>query len=237
MTNFKRNLAFLAILLLISQHVFAQLSIDEIIDKHLKVIGLQPSEQKISTFEISGNLIQNQFTSPIEMFGILPSYQRMNMFFNGIAFIKASDGKTDWELNPMKDTLIVKEGKQNQAANFYSRWTGGLTEYKEGKISGELLGVSNIEDIEAYKLKMKKGDKVRIYYIDKLSYLLLRVDDEDKDSQKTTYYSDYKSVDSYLLAHKLQGFEFGKLTMVMEFKTIRVNIPVEKDLFKVPEKE
>jgi len=137
----------------------------------------------------------------------------------------------------MKDTLIIKEGKKGEATNFYSRWTGGLTEYKEGKITGELLGISNVEDVEVYKLKMQKEDKVRIYYIDKLSYLLLRVDDEDDEVQKMTYYSDYKSVGGFLLAYKLNGFEFGKLVMTMAFDTIKVNTTIDKSLFNVPSKE
>lgn len=236
MTNLKQNITLLALLLLFSPHISAQLTIDEIIDKNLEVTGLN-KETKINSFMIGGSLIQNQFTLPIEMLGILPDFQRMNMIFNGIAFIKSSDGRTDWELNPMKDTLIVKKGKPDEAKNFYSRWTGGLTEYKEGEISGELLGTDTIEDVAVYKLKMKKNDKVRIYYIDKLSYLLLRVDDDDPDVQKSTYYSDYKNVNGFLLAHKLNGFEFGKLVMTMIFNTVKVNTPIDKSLFNVPNKE
>jgi len=167
----------------------------------------------------------------------MPNHLRMNMVFNGVDFIKASDGKTDWETNPMKDTLIVKKGKAEEALNFYSRWTGGLTGYKEGKITGELLGLDTIQDVEAYKIEMQKDNKVRIYYIDKLSYLLLRVDDEGSESQKITYYSDYKKVNDFLLAHKLEGFEFGKLVMKMEFNSIKMNVPVDKKLFKLPGKE
>lgn len=236
MNILKIQFKLVVLLLLINQSLFAQLTIDEVVDKHLITIGLD-SGKKISSFEISGNLIQNQFTLPIEMWGIMPNHQRMNMIFNGIAFVKVSDGKIDWELNPMKDTLIVKEGKKNEANNFYSRWTGGLTEYKEGEITGELIGIEKVEDVESYKLKMKKGDKVRIYYIDKLSYLLLRVDDEDKEVQKTTYYSDYKTINGFLVAHNLKGFEFGKLTMTMDFKTIKINTPVDKKMFELPERE
>lgn len=237
MTNYKRTFRLLALLLLFSQSIIAQQTIEQIIDKHLATTGLNLKNGKINSFDISGELIQNQFSLPIEMFGILPDFQRMNMIFNGIAFVKASNGKTSWELNPMKDTLVIKKGKKGEANNFYSRWTGGLTEFKEGKISGELLGTDTIEDVAVFKLKMKKNDKVRIYYIDKLSYLLLRVDDEDPDVQKSTYYADYKNVNGLLLAHKLNGFEFGKLVMTMVFKTVKVNVPIEKYIFDVPDKE
>ncbi|MEN8121186.1 MAG: outer membrane lipoprotein-sorting protein [Bacteroidota bacterium] len=233
----KTNWKILILLLLFNQNLLAQLTIDEIIDKHLNTIGLKADKQRVNSFEISGSFVQNKFKLPIKMWGILPNLLRMNMIFNGIDFVKVSNENIDWELNPMKDTLMVKEGKENEATNFYLRWTGGLTEYIKGRISGELLGTSVVEDIEVYKLKIKKGDKYRIYYIDKLSYLLLRVDDDDKEVKKTTYYSDYRNVDGYLFAHRMEGFEFGKLVIIMEFETIKVNAPVDKKLFKVPEKE
>lgn len=237
MLHLRTNLKILVLLLLINQNIIAQLTIDQIIDKHLSTIGLQSDKQKLSSFEITGSFTQNKFKFPIKMWGIIPNHLRMDMVFNGIDFIKVSNGVTDWESNPMKDTIIVKNGKTGEADDFYSRWTGGFTEYKDGIITGELLGVSTIDDIETFKLKMQKGDKTRIYYIDKLSYLLLRVDDEDVEVKKTTYYSDYKKVGNILLSHRMEGFEFGKLTILMEFDTIKVNVTVDKELFKVPEKE
>ena len=237
MLNQKTNWKILVLLLLFNQNIFAQLTIDEIINKHLKVIGTHEDKRKITSFEIGGTFTQNKFQLPIKMWGIVPNHLRMNMVFNGIDFIKVSDGKIDWELNPMKDTLTIKDGKADGASDFCSRWTGGLNEYKDGIITGKFLGLENVEDVEAYKLKMQKGDKFRIYYIDKLSYLLLRVDDEDKEVEKTTFYSDYRNVDGYLLAHRMEGFEFGKLAIIMEFETIKVNTQVDKELFKVPEKE
>ena len=233
----KTNWKILILLLLFNQNVFAQLTIDEIINKHLKVIGTYDDKRKIISFEIDGTFTQNKFVLPIKMWGIVPNHLRMNMVFNGIDFIKVSDGKIDWELNPMKDTLTIKDGKADGASDFCSRWTGGLHEYKRGVITGTLLGIENVEDIASYKLKMQKGDKSRIYYIDKLSYLLLRVDDEEKEVKKTTFYSDYRNVEGYLLAHRMEGFEFGKLAIIMEFESIKVNIPVDKELFNVPERE
>ena len=39
----------------------------------------------------------------------------MNMVFNGVDFVKSSNGVTDWESSPMKDTIIVKKGKTGEA--------------------------------------------------------------------------------------------------------------------------
>ena len=52
-----------------------------------------------------------------------------------------------------------------------------------------------------------------------------------------TYYSDYKKVDGFLLAHKLVGFEFGQQVMVMKFKTVKINIEIEKEIFNVPDND
>jgi len=236
MIKLKIYLKLLIFTLLLNQNLLAQLTIDEIIDKNLAITGLLSENKAISSFEIGGKFTQNQFGFPIKMWVILPNHLRMNMVFNGVNFVKSSDGVTDWESSPMKDTIMVKKGKPGEANDFYSRWTGSLSWFKEGEITGELIGVETIEDVETYKLKIKKGDKTRIYYIDKLSFLLLRVDD-DENAKKITYYSDYKKVGDYLLAHKMEGFESGKLAIIMEFESVKINTSVDMELFKVPEKE
>ncbi|RLD82703.1 MAG: hypothetical protein DRJ10_04780, partial [Bacteroidetes bacterium] len=111
MLNQKINWKILALLLLFNQNIFAQLTIDEIINKHLKIIGTLDDKRKITSFEIGGTFTQNKFQLPIKMWGIVPNHLRMNMVFNGIDFIKVSNGTIDWELNPMKDTLTIKDGK------------------------------------------------------------------------------------------------------------------------------
>ncbi|OQX99371.1 MAG: hypothetical protein B6I20_10015 [Bacteroidetes bacterium 4572_117] len=234
--HLKTGIIILALSLMINQYLLAQLTIDEIVSKHLDVVGFHSDEQSIKSVEIIGNFTQNNFKFPIKMWAIMPDHLHLNMVYNGLNFLKSSNGKTDWEYNPMKDTLQVKNGEPGEADDFYSRWTGGLTEFRNGKVTGKLLGIFTVEDIDTYKLKVQKADKTRIYYIDKLSYILIRVDD-DEDAKKTTYYSDYKKVNSLLLPHKMEGFESGKLTILMEFDTIKVNIPINKDLFKVPTKE
>ena len=130
--------------------------------------------------------------------------------------------------------MITEDEKVVQ--DFIQRWTGGLHLFTEGKIKIEMLGAAKVEDLDAYKLEVGFGGKKRIYFIDKLSFLILRIDD-DAEEQKVTYYRDYRKVGKYFVPFSMVSCESGVPAISMQFSDVKLNPVISDSVFKKPQAE
>jgi outer membrane lipoprotein-sorting protein len=212
----------------------AQVSIDSIIQNHLKVTGLANLTQEIKDFSMEGKLLKDNIGFPISIKGIVPEKYRMDMIFKQRDFIKISNGTTVWEHNPFTDTTTVGKCTNFEAQTFIDRLCGSLEKYKSGSISVRFIETTTIDDIEVYKLEFKDKGQSQIYFIDKYSYLILRIDDDIVEN-KMTYYSDYRKVGKYYLPFSLTGYENGMPVMSMKFDNIKINSGIPETVFSKPD--
>jgi hypothetical protein len=113
------------------------------------------------------------------------------------------------------------------------QWTGGLNKYLDGEITAELMGMEKLENIDVYKLKLKKNEKVKYYYIDKLSFLILKIEDIEKN--ESNYYLDYKNNNGLLLAHQIDGYKGDIPVMSIIIENLKINHPIDKKIFNAPQ--
>ncbi len=219
------------VLLFIVQSSFAQLSADAIIKKSLSATGFD--QHTIETFEISGYFKQAQISMKMQMFGVLPDLFKMQAEIENIKIIKANNENYSWEYNAQNDSVIFSEPETAKAENFYMHWTGGLNKYLDGEITAELMGVEKLQNIEVYKLKLKKKEKIKYYYIDKLSFLILKIEDIAKN--ESNYYMDYKNNNGLLLAHQIDGYKGDILVMSIIIENLKINNPIDKKIFNAPQ--
>jgi outer membrane lipoprotein-sorting protein len=231
--NFKLCPILIVSILLIGKISFAQISIDSIIDKHLAVTGLINLPDGFSSFSMDGEIMQNNMAFPIKIKGVNPDLFRMDMTFNKLDFVQVSNGRRKWEYNPMTDSITSSENTAHMARNFEEHWCGALIKYKNGKAKARLMGTSTVDDIEVYKIELTHNDQKLVYYIDQLSYLIVRIDDDFVEN-KITYYSDYRKVDSYYLPFAMTGYENGVPIMSMKFANLKLNIDIPEETFSKP---
>jgi len=217
-------------LTLFIQIAFSQLSVDAILKKNMEATGLNNVE--IKSFEITGYVQQGENKLPLKMFGIRPDFYEMQVSLDTVSVIKATNGTYSWQYNSESDSVIFYSQEPNMAEGFYQQWTGGLDGYFSGEISAEFEGVDKVENIEVYKLKLTKNNKVRYYFIDKISFLILKIEDVNKNEH--TYYLDYKNENGLLLPHQLDGYKGNTLVMSMIFKKIQINPVLDKKIFNAP---
>ena len=222
------------VLLIFAQNIFAQITAKEIIDKNLSVTGFASPENRIKTFLIKGKLIQDITAMDLQMYGVLPDKMKMVVNYQGYSFTQASNGETSWKYSITDSVYRIVENEKEKAYSFLQHWTGDLDKFKTGEITGELDGLGELDGIAVYKLKLSKNGKIRYYYIDKISHLILRIDNPAK--KETTYYLNYKKVGNLLLPYKLDGYTNGKLEMSIEMDTVQINIPINEKIFDIPEK-
>jgi len=232
----KKYIILSVALLFLSKIGFSQLTCDEVIAKHLEATGLLNASDEIKNYSIDGEINQNKMKFPIKIQAKVPDKFRMDMMFNSITFVKISNGENMWEYNPMNDTLVSKTGDGSEARDFIDRWTGGLSNYQARGLKVKLLGMAKIEDIDVYKLEVIFNETTRIYFIDKFSYLIHRIDDGDTES-KVTFYSDFRKSGNYLLPFSMVGYENGVPSIGMKFKTVQINTEIADSAFNKPAKE
>jgi len=211
----------------------AQINIDSIVQNHLRVTGFSNSGEEIKDFLLEGKLMQNKIGFPITIKGIIPEKFRMDMVFKDKNFIKINNGTTIWEYNPFTDTTTTGKCSNSEAQAFLNRLCGSLTKYKYGTATLRFIETSTIDEIEAYKLEFKDNGQSQMYYIDKYSFFILRIDDDFVEN-KITYYSDYRKVGKYYIPFGLTGYENGMPVMSMKFTSIKINSGIPEADFTKP---
>ena len=234
----KKNISKLSFLLLLivlncKYQAFGQLTVDEIIAKHLQTTGLEKIGSELKMFKIEGEMLQGKLRSPLIINGIIPDKLRMDMVYKDQNYIKISNGDKSWDYNPTNDSIISYSNKKVEAQNFIERLTGELYNYKSDSMQVNLVGLVSIDDVELYKLELIDNKSIRIYYIDKLSFLIRRIDD-DVVENRITYYTNYRKVGKYFLPFSLIGFEGGVSSISMQFKSIIINPDIKSELFDKP---
>lgn len=221
--------------LVICAKVAAQPAIEEIVENHLETTGITNLEKELTGFAIEGTFQQNKMDLPIKIKAKKPGKLRMDMEFNKLNFVKISNGNKNWEYNPMSDSVITHEEKKPVFQDFVTRWMGLLFLYPKGKLKVEFMGEELVEDLSTYKLEVEHDGNVRICYLDKLSFLILRVDD-DLEGQKVTYYRDYRKVGKYFVPFTMVGYEGGVPAISMRFSSVKFNPALSNDLFDKPQR-
>jgi|GEM_PF-7131898 outer membrane lipoprotein-sorting protein len=234
----KRITYIVLILILLVQiaeiQIFSQITVNQIIQKHFEVSGFDSIPYYLKTFQLEGEMVQDQKNFPLKIRGIWPDKLRMDLTYNNQNYIKISNGKVSWDYNPKIDSVSSQINEKPEALNFMDRLTGGLYNYKSGAIQASLMGMVSIDEVELYKVEVLIDKYVRIYYIDCLSFLIIRIDDDIKEN-KITYYSDYRKVGKYYFPFSISGFEAGRPAIAMQFKSIQINSELKEDLFYKPE--
>ncbi|MEO8209346.1 MAG: hypothetical protein ABI840_02205, partial [bacterium] len=163
-----------------AQKGFSQ-TVDEIIEKHTAAMGGADKFMTIKTVKYSGKYSGDGVDIPMTLVVKRDGKAKMEMTYQGMNLIRASDGTSGWTINPFQGG---EEAKKIPAEEFKemkksAEIEGELINYKDKGYKAEFLGKDDFEGSEIYKIKLtdKDGD-VTYYLIDISTYLIL------KDSKK-----------------------------------------------------
>jgi len=160
-------------------------SVDDIIAKNIEARGGLSRIKAIRTIRQSGQVRVEELRAafvqenkrPAE--GSASGRVREEFTIQGLTQVRAFDGKTAWQVNPMagrRDPELLSEDDSKplvEAADI----EGQLVHYKEKGYQAELVGHDTVEGTDCYKIKLtlKNGD-VRYYYLDTDSFLPLKLE-------------------------------------------------------------
>ncbi|MBN1251566.1 MAG: hypothetical protein JXA16_05485 [Bacteroidales bacterium] len=234
MKTIKQIFIALCLILFVNSEILSQITLSEIIDKHVEATGLKSGMSNFKTVLIKGKFRQGEMDLPLEMSMLFPNMLRFDMIYMEEKYTKATNGEYDWELSPRVDTIIVSEVKKNPVFEIYNKWTGGLADYVENGMIADYIGDTIIDNVNVYKISLLLDDIKSYLYIDKSTNLLIRVD-ENEDGSSRSELSDYQKFNGFLLAKRIASFKYNAPSVIMMFDEIEINKEISEKIFNKPE--
>jgi outer membrane lipoprotein-sorting protein len=198
----KPNLPLIVLLLLgISAQASADLTLDEVMSRHLSARGSAEKLNAMKSIRQTGRLdMGGGQVATLVIEQKRPSLLRMELFRPGSpTLVRAYDGKNGWVLMPTTDQAkpTPADPATLQELVEESEFGGPLLGWKDRGHNLELLGREKIDGKDCYKLELTRkesGDK-RTFYLDAETFLEVRITGDQQAGSFLQTLSDNKPVD------------------------------------------
>ena len=208
-------LVALAVVLLLPAVAQAQ-TVDEIIAKNTQARGGLEKLKAVKTMRMTATVSAGSFRAQFVRENKRDDKVREETILQGLARVRAYDGKTAWQVNPFrgrKDPELISEDKAKSLI-VHADIEGPLIDYKVKGHNAQLLGHDSVEGTDCYKIKLtlKDGD-VRYYYLDADSFLEIKIESESKIrgalQYTDTFLGDYDLVNGIYFPFAIETAETG----------------------------
>jgi hypothetical protein len=227
-----KKLIFIFTGLIIMSVINAQ-SLEEIVKRYTTANKLD-KVSSLKTIKITGNMSMMGMSMPMTMWMKNPDKIKTVTSVNGQEMIQVFDGVKGYTVNPMTGSsapveMTADEVKQTIRTNMFQNYMEKY--FKNGQLV--LAGDDKVNDKPAFKLKATvEGGTVINLYIDKSSYLMVKVSTSTSGMSFDSFPTNYTETNGFLLPMKTtttaQGMEF-----VMNFTKVEVDTPMEDSIFKI----
>jgi outer membrane lipoprotein-sorting protein len=142
------------------------------------------------------------------------------------------DGKDYWMVSPFmgKKKLSPEETKGFQKEK---EWWKLVSE------KGRIVGAEKVDNRECYVVELEEGKESPFnqVWIDKKSLDLIKAESKGSEGETITWvFSDFNKIkDDWEMAHKMEMYAEGELTMSTLVKSVEINTGLSDDLFTPPE--
>lgn len=227
----KKLIFFMAGLLMIS--VINAQSLDEIVKKYTAANKL---DQVVNhkTIKITANISMMGMEMPMQIWMKNPDKYKSVTSFNGQDIIQVVNGNKGYSINPMGGStdpvpMTPDQISQTERSNMFQNF---MAEYlKAGKLA--LAGEENVNDKPAYKIKATiDGSTTSDIFIDKSSFLMVKLSITSSGMTMDSYASDYKETNGFMVPMKTTTSAQG-MDILVNFTKVEVDIPMEDSIFAV----
>jgi outer membrane lipoprotein-sorting protein len=219
-------------------------TVDEIIAKNIQAQGGMEKLKSVKSIRNTAELSEGSFRAKVVQEGKRPGKVREEFVLQGMAQVRAYDGKDGWQINPFQGRLDAEMLSKDDSKDLVidADIDGPLVDYKDKGSKAELVGHDSVEGTDCYKIKLtlKNGD-IRTYYLDTDSYLELKLETQTMirgaQQESETYYGDYEKVDGIYFPFALESGRKGDTDRVKyTVEKVELNVPLDDKLFAMPAK-
>jgi len=224
----------------------------EILTKYTAQSGGQEKWDQVSSFKITGVaklMSQGGMELPFERYMTKEGKQYTSLKVSGMDYISiASDGKTVWgsnqQMKPERKDTDVSKNTLLQKYDFPYRGHN----WKKNEYSVEYMGKVNVENKNAYKIKLTKRpqwvngkelENIVYIYFDTQSYLPFYQETKvfsgpNKDKTMKSYMTNYKDVNGLLYPFTVTMKYDNDVFQILEAKEVKWNVTINEDMFTMP---
>ena len=234
-----KKIFFFIFLIINNCFLYAQTA-DEIISKHVELIGGEnwkktKSIVTLGTYNYGGMVFS--FTS----FAKAPDLYKYVVSLNGKNYTQSYDGKNGWKLDGFNNdsipTFLAGKAARAMANENDVELESPLINYKKKGHHAFSEGLDTVENSACFKIKFisKDGDTA-IYFFNNQNYELLMKsavskNAEMKNAMLDTYYSDYRAVSGIKIPFKSISKVNEQTILTVTIDKVELNAPVKEDIF------
>ena len=221
----------------------AQLSVDEVVAKHLEALGGVEKLKSIQTMKKVARVTMQGRETTTTMYFKRPNLSRQEVIVDGKQVVNAFDGTTAWILNPLAGLTrpVTISGAAAATIREDSSFDGPLVDYKARGTLVDYVAKEPLEGGEAHHLRVTSATRqVRHVYLDATTFLEVKLAAEiEKPGEGTRVKleqlsSDYRDVDGVKVAHHLKTMVNGALQGEMRLESVQFNVPLDNAFFRMP---
>lgn len=234
-------LVALAVVLLLPAVAQAQ-TVDEIIAKNAQARGGLEKLKSVKTMRMTARVSAGSFRAQYVRENKRDDKVREETILQGLARVRAYDGKTAWQVNPFggrKDPELISQDNAKSLI-VHADIEGPLIDYKIKGHNAVLLGHDSVEGTDCYKIKLtlKDGD-VRYYYLDADSFLEIKIESQSKIrgalQYTDTFLGDYDQVNGIYFPFAIETGETGsEKREKFTIDKIVLNLLLDDAMFTMP---
>lgn len=220
-----------------------EISLNQILDNHLKAIGGREAWQKIETLKVRGHMFTSKATFRVAALYKRPDLCRLDFQAGRMYFVEAYDGKTPWQMNHTTTTSAqILTGKRAKEMIDTCDFDGPLVDHKKKGHKIKFLGEQKVDERNAYVLKVNlTTGNLDTYYIDTETFLPFMIKGKTTIQENivntTIKIGEYIELSDIVVPFSFEFIVDGNPdTETLQIKTVEINSDLPNDLFDMPKR-
>lgn len=234
-----RKLVMLLVLMVPAFSVFAQTSVDAVINDYFKALGGRDKLAAVNSVTITGTMEVMGGSSASKITILNGKGYKSEMNFNGQDIVQGISDKGGWMVNPLMGSpdAAPLPPEQYNAVKDEVYLGGALFNYKSNSGVLKLTGTENIDGKSAYKIESSKDSVITVYYIDSATHFLNEKIVTAAGQSTTIKYSNYQKTDAGILMAYNEEITIPQgLTINYSITKLDFTTPVDPSVFNMPAK-
>ena len=217
-------------------------TVDEVIAKNVQARGGLEKLKSVRTTRMTAKISRGSFRAQYVQDNKRDDKVREETILQGLAEVRAYDGKTAWKVNPFRGRKDPELISQDDAKDLIvdADIEGPLVDYKTKGHKAELIGHDSVQGTDCYKIKLtlKNGD-VRYYFLDADSFLEIKIESQSNVRGALQYMDtllgDYDQVEGIYFPFAIEvGETGGEDRTKFTVDKIELNLPLDDAMFTMP---
>ena len=214
-------------------------TVEEVIVKSIEARGGEAALKAVDTVIMRGvlTLTEQGISVTYTHYKKRPKKVRVDIEYQDKVLIRATDGRTCWQINSFagSEEPVLMPGDQAETFLRWADFDGPLVDMESKGVAAELVGMESVNGQQCYHLRIvyPDGSDMRIFISDSTHLIYqvrMRIPSDSGKVDGIANYSDYALEGDLMIPHRITQDAAGEES-VLEIAVYRVNEPIDDGIF------